>query len=170
MDLEYIPKVLLSALTPIGLTAAYIALRTWLPNHRGAKVHMAILFGLAMWVTLVTTVVHAPGIIADMRGTVLTLAVLFGGPVPAFVALALGVVMRFWIGGIGAPIGIAALIVTYAGLQVLRRCLPKYFPAKAPMSGVGLVASGMWTTFTQWGALLLADMASGVAASTLSCP
>lgn len=168
--MEYIPKVLLSALTPIGLTAAYIALRTWLPNHRGAQVHTAILFGLAMWVTLVTTVMYAPGVIADMRGTVLTLAVLFGGPVPALVALAVGVVMRFWIGGIGVVIGIAALLVTYAGLQVLPRCLPVYFPAKAPMSGVGLVASGLWTTFTQLGALLLADMASGVAAIDVAMP
>ncbi|WP_051974686.1 putative bifunctional diguanylate cyclase/phosphodiesterase [Cupriavidus necator] len=159
--MENLSTAILSALTPIALSAAYLAIRTWLPNQRGVQVHLAILFGLAMWVTLVTAAMQAPGVIVDMRGTLLTLAVLFGGTVPALLVAAVGVMTRFWIGGVGTGIGIAALVVTYIGLVSLPRILPARFRNGDTVSGFHLIAGGLWASLIQWSAIQLAEVRSG---------
>jgi len=159
--MENLSTAILSALTPIALCAAYLAMRTWLPNQQGVQVHLAILFGLAMWVTLVTADSQAPGVITDMRGTVLTLAVLFGGATTALLVAAVGVMTRFWIGGVGTGIGIAALVATYIGLVSLPRILPARFRSGDTVSGFHLIAGGLWASLIQWGAIQLAEVRSG---------
>ncbi|VCU70216.1 Phytochrome-like protein cph2 [Pigmentiphaga humi] len=148
----------LSALTPVALTAGYVALRAWLPGRDNGRYHLAILFGAAMWLTLVSSVRPGDGTLVDMRGTILTLAVLFGGWLPAAVALAVGVAARLWMGGATALIGVAVMVSTYLGVYAIVRLLPGLFPAGRPASFGALALAGAWTALNQFLALWSAGL------------
>ena len=150
--------LLFSALTPIALTSVYVALRAWLPDGKQGHVHMAVLFGAAMWLTLMLSVHHGSHVIADMRGAVLTLAFLFGGTLPALVALAVGALTRIAIGGPMTPIGVLVMVTTFLGIFALVRWHAKRFPASDLVSAPAVAMAGAWAAVNQLVALWLAGV------------
>lgn len=154
--------LLLSALTPIALTSVYVALRAWLPGGRQGNLHMSVLFGAAMWLAMMSSVHHGQHTIADMRGAILVLAYLFGGPLPAVVALAIGAVTRFWIGGPVAPIGVAVLATIFLGILLLARWPDRLVPEPGAVSARALATMGAWASLNQAAALWLAHAAGAL--------
>jgi len=150
--------VLFSALTPIALTSVYVALRAWLPGGRQGNLHMSALFGAAMWLAMMSSVHHGQFTIADMRGAILVLAFLFGGPIPAVVALAVGVVTRTWIGGPSAPIGVAVLATIFVGIFFLARWRTRLAPEPGAVSARALATMGAWASLNQGIALWVAKV------------
>jgi len=149
--------LLLSALTPIALTSVYVALRAWLPGGRQGNLHMSVLFGAAMWLAMMSSVHHGQHTIADMRGAILVLAYLFGGPIPAVVSLAIGAITRLWIGGPAAPIGVAVLATIFLGIVALARWRT-LVPEPGAVSARALATMGAWASLNQAGALWLAQV------------
>ena len=150
--------IIFSALTPIALTSAYVALRAWLPDDKQGHLHMAALFGTAMWLTMMFSVHHTQHVIADMRGSVLTLAFLFGGTIPALVTLAVGALTRIWIGGPMTLIGVLVLFTTFIGLFALTRRQAQPLPAQGMASAPIVAMAGAWASLNQFGALWLAGV------------
>lgn len=150
--------LLFSALTPIALTSVYVALRAWRPDGKRGHLHMAALFGAAMWLTLMSSVHHGTHVIADMRGAVLTLAFLFGGTLSALVALAVGVATRLGIGGPMTIIGVMVMVTTFLGIFMLMRWHAKRHPAQDPLSAPTVVIAGAWAALNQLVALWLAGV------------
>ncbi len=68
------------------------------------------LFGGVVLLVMLTPVVFQPGLIFDGRSIILAVAGLFGGPVVAVLAALPAVVYRWWLGGVGAAVGVAVII------------------------------------------------------------
>ncbi|QOX77785.1 PAS domain-containing protein [Trichlorobacter lovleyi] len=87
-----------------------------------------LLFGSVALVGMMTPMVLQPGLIFDGRSIVIAVAGLFGGPVTAAVAAAMAAGYRYWLGGVGAPMGVAVIIgsgaIGVAG-HYLRRSWPR---------------------------------------------
>ncbi|CAM3330966.1 diguanylate cyclase [Paracoccus nototheniae] len=83
-------------------------------THRGLRhVSVGLAFGAAAIIVMLQPVELGPGIQTDARGAFVGMAMAFGGPLAAFVAVCLAVVARLLIGGEGAIWG-SGLIVTTA--------------------------------------------------------
>ncbi|WP_277057411.1 ATP-binding protein [Trichlorobacter lovleyi] len=87
-----------------------------------------LLFGSVALVGMMTPMILQPGLIFDGRSIVIAVAGLFGGPVTAAVAAAMAAGYRYWLGGVGAPMGVAVIIgsgaIGVAGYY-LRRSWPR---------------------------------------------
>ena len=68
----------------------------------GGRCLTGVLFGSFCILGMANPVVVAPGLFFDVRTLVMGMAALFGGPLVAGIALAMGVVWRVWVGGVGA--------------------------------------------------------------------
>jgi PAS domain S-box-containing protein len=92
----------------VVLFALFVVVRTYLPPRSGwwRVVTLSALFGGGVIYCTATPVELSPGVIADPRGALLTLAVLYGGPVVGAVTLATGEVHRAIIGGSGVYAGL----------------------------------------------------------------
>jgi diguanylate cyclase (GGDEF)-like protein/PAS domain S-box-containing protein len=88
----------------------------------GRQVLLGVLFGCVALLGMLNPVVFAPGVIFDGRSIVLAVAGVVGGGVTAFIAAAAAVLYRFYLGGVGAPVGIAVAVLS-ASLGVLARHL-----------------------------------------------
>ena len=85
------------------------------------------LFGGVVLLGMLTPVVFQPGLIFDGRSIILAVAGLFGGPVVAALAALPAVIYRWWLGGGGAPVGVAVIIgsvVIGSGWHYLRKHRP----------------------------------------------
>ena len=86
-----------------------------------------LLFGGVALLGMLTPVVLQPGLIFDGRSIILAVAGLFGGPLAAVLAATIAGSYRAWLGGVGAPMGIAVIIGAASigvGWHYLRRRHP----------------------------------------------
>jgi two-component system cell cycle sensor histidine kinase/response regulator CckA len=67
-------------------------------------------YGFVCIVGMMTPIVIAPGVIFDARSVVLAICGLMGGPVPSAIAGAIAGGYRIWLGGPGAPVGVAVVV------------------------------------------------------------
>ncbi|GAB4311064.1 MAG: hypothetical protein Kow0059_00900 [Candidatus Sumerlaeia bacterium] len=88
------------------------------------RLTQGLMFGVVGVVGMMTPLHFAPGVIYDGRSIVLSLAGLFGGPVAAVVAAVICGAYRLFLGGAGAPVGVAVVVeaaLLGVGLHYLRR-------------------------------------------------
>ncbi len=76
------------------------------------RIVSGILFGSISVVGMMAPVTIQPGAIFDPRSVVLSMTGLFGGPWAAAIAALIACSYRLWLGGVGAGIGIAVIIIS----------------------------------------------------------
>ncbi|WP_018413280.1 EAL domain-containing protein [Methyloversatilis thermotolerans] len=115
------------ALDLIKATALILALgmlqgfnsRLWHSRPRIRAVSSGLIFGLLGILCMMMPITLAPGVIFDGRSVVLSMAGVFGGPLPALIAAAMNMAYRLSIGGPGAWIGVSVIAMsTLAGLSL----------------------------------------------------
>ncbi len=113
---------------------------------------LGVLFGSVTLLGMANPVNFAPGVFFDGRSIVLAVAGVVGGGLTAAIAAGMAALYRFQLGGIGAPVGIAVIVLA-ALLGVLarqwwqRRSTPPHF---AHYLGLGVVVQLMQlAAFTQ---------------------
>ena len=93
-----------------------------------------LLFGSVALVGMMTPMVLQPGLIFDGRSIIIAVAGLFGGPVTAGVAAAMAAGYRYWLGGVGAPMGMA-VIIGAGGIGVIGHYLRRRYARVASPAG-----------------------------------
>lgn len=106
----------LVALAASGL----VVVKRFRNNVLDRQVLLGFLFGGVTLLVMVNPVNFAPGLIFDGRSIVLSVAGVIGGGFAAAIAAGVAAIYRYQLGGIGAPVGIA-IIVLSALLGVLAR-------------------------------------------------
>ena len=96
-----------------------------------------LLFGGVTLVGMLTPIVLQPGLIFDGRSIVIAVAGLFGGPVTAGIAAAMAAGYRYWLGGVGAAMGVAVIFGS-AGIGVIGYYLRRRYPGLAGLPGIYL--------------------------------
>ncbi len=84
------------------------------------QVLLGILFGGVALLGMMNPVNFAPGVIFDGRSIVLSVAGVVGGGVAAAIAAGFAAIYRYQLGGVGAPVGVAVVLLS-AVLGVLAR-------------------------------------------------
>lgn len=114
------------------------------------KVLIGALFGLVAVFGMMTPIKYFPGIIFDGRSIILAVAGLIGGPLVALVSALIAAAYRIWLGGGGAPVGVAVIIASSAigvAFHYIRKRAGGYLGA-IPLLGFGfLVHIVMLTLF-----------------------
>lgn len=95
-----------------------LLIRRMQQNRAAYTLLSGLLFGGVALVGMMTPVVLQPGLIFDGCSIILAVAGFVCGPLTAFVAAAMAVAYRIWLGGIGAPMGVA-VIIGAAGIGVV---------------------------------------------------
>ncbi|MBK1840275.1 response regulator [Azospirillum sp. YIM B02556] len=80
-----------------------------------------LLFGAAAAVSMLDAYPVSGGILIDLRNAMIGLAALFGGWPAALLSAALAGAVRLWLGGVGAPTGIAGILLTALVAPLLAR-------------------------------------------------
>ena len=96
-------------LLSLCLIQGFIA-RRWVNNEAIGQVLSGFLFGGICVIGMMTPIEAAPGVIFDARSVVLSMAGLFGGPVIGGIAGVIAGGYRLWLGGSGAPVGVAVVL------------------------------------------------------------
>jgi diguanylate cyclase (GGDEF)-like protein len=99
------------------------------------------LFGIVGVLGMMTPINYAPGIIFDGRSIILAVAGLIGGPLVALISALIIAAYRAWLGGAGAPVGIAVIAASAAigvVFHYIRRRAGGYLGA-LPLFGFGLL-------------------------------
>lgn len=96
-----------------------------------------LLFGSVALVGMMTPIVLQPGLIFDGRSIVIAVAGLFGGPVTAGVAAVMAAGYRYWLGGVGAAMGMG-VIIGAGGIGVIGYYLRRSYPGLAGLPGMYL--------------------------------
>lgn len=86
--------------------------RFWGARPRPLRLTSGILFGVTCIIGMSAPITLQPGLIFDSRTVVLSMAALFGGPLVAAVAALLAGAYRLWIGGLGAAVGVATVLLS----------------------------------------------------------
>ncbi len=107
MILELLQNVALLVTLSVGLQL--LGRRLEQPG-RLYKLVAGVLFGLVGVVAMATPLTFAPGLIYDGRSIILSLAGFIGGPLTAAVAVAISIVYRLWLGGVGTIVGVLVII------------------------------------------------------------
>ena len=126
---------------------------------------IGLLFGIVGILGMMTPIQYAPGIILDGRSIILAVAGLIGGPLVAFTSAVIVSIYRIWLGGAGAPVGIA-VITASASIGVIFHYIRKHAGGNLgalPLLGFGfLVTMVMLTIFmflpNQIGSKIVTDM------------
>ncbi len=115
------------------VAAGQLVLARFRQSPRERQVSLGLLFGGVTLLGMVNPMVFAPGIIFDGRSIVLSVAGVVGGGASAAIAAGMAALFRYQIGGVGAPVGIAAAVFS-ALLGVLARQLwsRRSTPPRAP--------------------------------------
>lgn len=99
-----------------GLMAAcavvYSFAQFHIPSNVVRRCVIGLAFGLAGIVAMLQPLEIEPGIFADARGAFIGMATAFGGPIAAVIAVTLTIIARLIIGGSGAVLGVAVIIIT----------------------------------------------------------
>ncbi len=94
-----------------------VNMRLWRQHPRTGEVVSGLLFGGICMVGMAAPIPLGQGVIVDARSVVLSMAALFGGPLPAGIATAMAAGMRWSVGGSGVGIGVLVIAwCTAAGL------------------------------------------------------
>jgi diguanylate cyclase (GGDEF)-like protein len=104
-------------------------------------VFIGVLFGLVGIFGMMTPIQYAPGIIFDGRSIILAVAGFIGGPLVALVSAFIAAAYRAWLGGGGAPVGIAVITasaVIGVAFYYIRKRSGGYLGA-LPLLGFGLL-------------------------------
>lgn len=83
-----------------------------IPNKNLRHLGVGLAFGLAGVIAMLQPLELTTGVYADARGAFVGMAMAFGGPIAAAVAVALTVTARLMIGGAGALWGVAVIVLT----------------------------------------------------------
>lgn len=81
-------------------------------NPLNRQVLLGLLFGGVALLGMANPVNFLPGVFFDGRSIVLAVAGVVGGGVPAAIAAGMAAVYRYQLGGIGAPVGIAVVLLS----------------------------------------------------------
>lgn len=76
------------------------------------QVLLGLLFGGVVLLGMVNPVQFSPGVFFDGRSIVLVVAGVVGGGITAAIATGLGVLYRYQLGGLGAPVGITIILLS----------------------------------------------------------
>ncbi len=110
----------LALLLALGVLYSLLVRSPW-GDSMGGKILMGFLFGGMCFTVMLLPMTLLPGLIFDTRSVVLSLAGLFGGPVVAAIAVAVGGGLRIWLGGVGTLAGVVGIVwVGFAGCMYRR--------------------------------------------------
>ncbi len=115
-----LPEVIGSLAVVAMLSSVFGVIRSRLPEAR-AQIVMGIAFGLVAMFQMNAPLQMMPGVIVDMRNVPVALAGAFLGWRAALVCLVMAASMRGYIGGIGMPSGIVAMIIACLAGQLWNR-------------------------------------------------
>ena len=94
-----------------------VNMRLWRSHPRMGQVLSGVLFGSICILGMAKPLPLASGVIIDARSVVLSMAALFGGPLPAGIAAAMAAGARWAMGGAGMAVGMLVILwCTAAGL------------------------------------------------------
>ncbi len=96
--------------------------RLWYGNKSFEKIFSGLIYGGTCIIGMMLPIEITPGVIFDPRSVILSMAGLFGGPVVGFIAASTAGTYRAWLGGGGAPVGVAVVISCTALGLVYRYC------------------------------------------------
>ena len=102
---------------------------------------IGILFGFVGIFGMMTPIKYVPGIIFDGRSIILAVAGFIGGPLVALVSALIAGAYRIWLGGGGAPVGVAVIIASSAigvAFHYIRKRSGGYLGA-LPLLGFGFL-------------------------------
>lgn len=112
LDLIYSTALLLA------LSALYeFNMRIWGVRRLAASLTAGVIFGAICIFGMLHPATLAPGVIFDARSVILGVTAIFAGPPAALVAGLMAAAYRLWLGGAGAPVGVA--VITTAVLSGL---------------------------------------------------
>ncbi|MGJ8611915.1 MAG: diguanylate cyclase, partial [Octadecabacter sp.] len=141
-------------LDPIALIMALILLVS-IAKRRGqnelrSKMLMAMLFSVALILSMSDPIDLGEGGIHDMRSLLIGSAAALIGPVVGLITLATGLAMRIGIGGTGMMPGLVAMLGAFFGALLWRH----YFFTSTHLTWVKSVTLGMFISFHLVGVLL----------------
>jgi diguanylate cyclase (GGDEF)-like protein len=99
----------------VALAAVYqVVISRVLLRTKGGQVVFGLLFGLVAVLGMMAPVSFTPGIIFDGRSIILAVSGLIGGPLVALASTLVAGAYRLWLGGVGAPVGVAVIAASSA--------------------------------------------------------
>ena len=106
--------IILDLVQNIALLVALSVIYQLITSHKGTKIippdiQSGLLFGVVGLVAMMTPVHFSDGIIFDGRSIILSVAGLFGGPIPAGIAGAICAAYRWHLGGAGSIMGVSVI-------------------------------------------------------------
>lgn len=128
-----------SLLLSLCLLYAFIAQR-WPNEELTGKILSGLLFGVICVIGMEAPVTIAPGIIFDPRSVIISLSGVFGGPVGGAIAAVIAGGYRAYLGGGGAPVGVA-VVVTCVALGIGYRAA--YKSGHVPLNWLTLLVFGL---------------------------
>ncbi|MCH7881582.1 MAG: EAL domain-containing protein [Proteobacteria bacterium] len=84
--------------------------RKWRSNELAGQLVSGGLFGSICVIGMLAPIHFLPGVIFDARSVVISIAGLFGGPITGGIAAFITGGYRLWVGGSGAPVGLAVIV------------------------------------------------------------
>lgn len=128
-----------SLLLSLCLLYAFIAQR-WPYEELTGRILAGALFGVICVIGMESPVTVAPGVIFDPRSVIISLSGVFGGPIAGLVAGAIAAGYRLYLGGGGAPVGVAVVVACVAlGLVYRAACRS----GRIPLNWITLLAFGL---------------------------
>ena len=112
----------LTLLLALGVVYSLLVRKPWGDSLLG-KVLIGFLFGATCVLVMLNPMILLPGLIFDTRSVVLSLAGLFGGPVVAGMAAAMGAGLRIWMGGVGAFAGVGGIVWAASAGCIFRKMI-----------------------------------------------
>ncbi len=128
-----------SLLLSLCLLYAFIAQR-WPYEELTGRIMAGLLFGLICVIGMESPVTVAPGVIFDPRSVIISLSGVFGGPIAGGIAGLIAAGYRLYLGGGGAPVGVA-VVVACVGLGLAYRAA--YRSGRIPLNWMTLLAFGL---------------------------
>ncbi|MEQ9683748.1 MAG: LytS/YhcK type 5TM receptor domain-containing protein, partial [Rhodospirillales bacterium] len=128
-----------SLLLSLCLLYAFIAQR-WPNEELTGKILSGLLFGAICVIGMEAPVTIAPGVIFDPRSVIISLSGVFGGPICGVIAAVIAGGYRAYLGGGGAPVGVA-VVVACVGLGIGFRA--GYKAGRFPLNWLTLLAFGL---------------------------
>ncbi|HBT42286.1 MAG TPA: hypothetical protein DEB21_09795 [Rhodospirillaceae bacterium] len=128
-----------SLLLSLCLLYAFIAQR-WPNEELTGKILSGLLFGVICVIGMEAPVTIAPGVIFDPRSVIISLSGVFGGPVGGAIAAVIAGGYRAYLGGGGAPVGVA-VVVTCVALGIGYRAA--YKSGRVPLNWLTLLVFGL---------------------------
>ncbi|HBC09123.1 MAG TPA: hypothetical protein DC046_16300 [Rhodospirillaceae bacterium] len=128
-----------SLLLSLCLLYAFIAQR-WPNGELTGKILSGLLFGAICVIGMEAPVAIAPGVIFDPRSVIISLSGVFGGPICGAIAAVIAGGYRAYLGGGGAPVGVA-VVVACVCLGIGFRA--GYKAGRFPLNWLTLLAFGL---------------------------